>query len=442
VLAGLVLLALQLARACTGVVDETRARTCRSIVPAVEAQGAAIRILRTGRGATSDTIRVDYEASRDGMTRQRRLDCRFGPDPAQPDRDILTGVRTWRGEITGASLYFLRRFYLDSRENPPDDPGMIPARPADLPQIPRPLAFLAQVVLSALPGAAILALTASAYAMIHGLIGRVVFGFGELAALGGIATVIAMLAMGGVSGAGLAAGLVAAVAVGFAHGLAGGRTIVGPLSRRGRLSTLVGSVGLMIALSEYLRLAQGSTLRFVQPVLAHPVPVAAGGDFIVTLTPMGLLAFGLALVAGAALAAMMRLSAFGRAWRATADDPHAAALCGVDSRRILSVSTGIAGGLAGLAGFVATAHYGAFGFSDGLPLGLKALVAAVLGGVGSIPAAFAGGIVLGLSEALWSAYLPLGTRDVAIYGLIAAFLALRPQGLFAGEEVSRGTDRG
>jgi branched-chain amino acid transport system permease protein len=198
----------------------------------------------------------------------------------------------------------------------------------------------------------------------------------------------------------------------------------------------------MIALSEYLRLAQGSTLRFMQPVLAHPVPVAAGGDFIVTLTPMGLAALGIALVAAAALAAAMRVTAFGRAWRACADDAHAAALFGIDSRRVLMHATGIAGALAGLAGFIATAYYGALGFSDGLPLGLKALVAAVLGGVGSVPAAFAGGIVLGLAEALWSAYLPAGTRDVAIYALIAAFLALRPQGLFGGEEEPCSSARG
>jgi len=74
-------------------------------------------------------------------------------------------------------------------------------------------------------------------------------------------------------------------------------------------------------------------------------------------------------------------------------------------------------------------YYGAVGYGATTALGLKALVAAILGGVGSIPGAFLGGLIIGALEALWSAYLPIDYRDVAIFVLLAVVLALRPGGL-------------
>ncbi len=76
-----------------------------------------------------------------------------------------------------------------------------------------------------------------------------------------------------------------------------------------------------------------------------------------------------------------------------------------------------------------TAYYGGVGYGDGLALGLKALVAAVLGGIGSVGGAFAAASLIGLAEALWSATMPIERRDIAVYALLSIVLALRPGGV-------------
>jgi branched-subunit amino acid ABC-type transport system permease component len=129
------------------------------------------------------------------------------------------------------------------------------------------------------------------------------------------------------------------------------------------------------------------------------------------------------------LLAVMRRTAFGRNWRAIADDPLAASLFGVDGRRVFAATFALAAALAGVAGFVMTAYYGGVGYGAGLVLGLKALVAAVLGGIGSVGGALLGGLAIGLAEALWSATMPIESRDIAVFVLLSVVLALRPGGL-------------
>jgi branched-subunit amino acid ABC-type transport system permease component len=126
----------------------------------------------------------------------------------------------------------------------------------------------------------------------------------------------------------------------------------------------------------------------------------------------------------------MRRTRFGRNWRAVADDPKAAALFGVSSRIVYNQTLALSCGLAGLAGTIITLYYGGIGFAGGTGLGIKALVGAIAGGIGSVPGAMLGGLLIGAIEALWSATLPIGNRDIVIYGLLAVLLALKPGGLF------------
>jgi branched-chain amino acid transport system permease protein len=125
---------------------------------------------------------------------------------------------------------------------------------------------------------------------------------------------------------------------------------------------------------------------------------------------------------------------FGRAWRAFADDPPTAALFGIDGQRLLALTFLLAGLLAGLAGWIVAAYYGNVSFSMGAMLGLKALVAAVIGGIGSVPGAFLGGICVALVEAGWSAYFDIAARDIVVFSLLIVVFVLRPGGLlgFAG----------
>ena len=137
---------------------------------------------------------------------------------------------------------------------------------------------------------------------------------------------------------------------------------------------------------------------------------------------------GLAATFG--LLVYMARSAFGRHWRAVADDPGCAALFGIDENRVHDRALVIACAMAGLAGMIMTVVYGGMGFAGGFQIGLKALCAAVLGGIGSVPGAALGGLALAAFEALWSATMPIELRDLVIYALLVVALVLRPGGFF------------
>jgi branched-chain amino acid transport system permease protein len=125
----------------------------------------------------------------------------------------------------------------------------------------------------------------------------------------------------------------------------------------------------------------------------------------------------------------MKATPFGRQWRAYADDPLAAEMFGIDPKAIFAKTFALASAMAGLSGFVMTVFYGSVGYGASTALGLKALIAAILGGIGSVPGAFLGGLLIGAFEALWSAMFPIDYRDIAVYSLLAVVLILRPGGI-------------
>ena len=228
--------------------------------------------------------------------------------------------------------------------------------------------------------------------------------------------------------------LLLALTSALSYGVAASRLVFAPLMRLTGQQVLIGTIALALVLQEVLRLTQGARLLWVRPLLNAPYAIARSGDFVVTVTPMAMAAVLLCLAAALALLVLMTSSRFGRAWRACADDPVAAALFGIDRNSVLLETFALASLLAGLAGYVVTVYYGTFGYAGGIVLGLKALLAAVAGGIGSVPGAFLGGILLGFGESLWSALFPIEFRDLAVFCLLVALLVLRPGGLFGLNE--------
>ena len=172
----------------------------------------------------------------------------------------------------------------------------------------------------------------------------------------------------------------------------------------------------------------------MSPELNQPFALARAGDFITVATPMAFLATGLALAAGLGLLIVFRYSRIGREWRAYADDPLAAELMGVSPAAIAARAFALSGALAGLAGAIMTASFGAVGYGLSATLTLKALAAAIVGGIGSLPGAFLGGLIVGAAETGWSALFPIDYRDIAVYALLTIFIALRPSGLLGARE--------
>ncbi len=428
---GFLLWSLSLLSACGIAIDAEQTRVCRSALPALNS-GAVITVERVREGPVARSLRIDYIAQYpDRPVLERFVICQFAAEGLSPNKAELTGLGTEEGPLSGASLYMLKRYYLDTPEGAAGDPGS--RLDADAIEIPMAAAYWLQQILVSLPRTAIYALLSVAFALVFGLSGRINLAFGELAAIGSAATIAGasvVLASGASAPVlGLAAGLVAALFAGAIHSAVGGYFTIGRITAESPQPSLIATVGLSLFLMEYLRLVQSPVTVWLPPIWSEAWPVARAQDFLVSFTPITTITAGIGLMAALSLLWLVQATGFGRAWRAYADDAKAAALMGVNGPRLLVQTLGLAGAMAGLSGMLIVAQYGGLGFAGGFQYGLKALIAAIIGGIGSIPGAMLGGFAVGLFETLWSAYLPIEIRDMALYVALVVFLIFRPGGL-------------
>jgi branched-chain amino acid transport system permease protein len=209
------------------------------------------------------------------------------------------------------------------------------------------------------------------------------------------------------------------------------RMVFRPLRGAARAVPLIAAIGLAVALQEWIRLSQGPRTRYVLVAERTTWPLVENPSFTVYVS-LGHVIVGLATLAiGLALWWLDRRTAFGRAQRAVAQDQGMARLLGIDVDRTIGRSFMLGGALAGLAGVFAAAQYGVVTFKTGALIGLKALTAALLGGIGSLPGAALGGMLVALSEAYTAAYISSEWREVAVFSLLILVLVFRPQGLLA-----------
>ena len=429
-----VLLAAAMLAGCSPALETDQARLCRMALPALMPEAARIAIVAQRPDADGRGLSVAFTARTPGEEpRDHLAACRFR-EPGRPNesRDLVSVTLDGRS-VSEARLYVLIRYWLATPEGRAADPAPLGDVSA-LPLVPHPLAYGLQMALDGLPLAAIYGLLAAAYSLIYGLIGRINFAFGEMAAAGGYAAAIAALAMVGWPPAPLlTVAFALAAAVAAAWGFAAARAVFIPLRHARGQQVLVATVGLALFLRELLRLAQGDR-SWMSPELNQPFALARGGDFVTVATPMAFLSSAVALAAGLGLVIVFRYSRIGREWRAYADDPLAAELMGVSPAAITARAFALSGALAGLAGATMTAAFGAVGYGLSATLTLKALAAAIVGGIGSLPGAFLGGLIVGAAETGWSALFPIDYRDIAVYALLTIFIALRPSGLLGQRE--------
>jgi branched-chain amino acid transport system permease protein len=160
-------------------------------------------------------------------------------------------------------------------------------------------------------------------------------------------------------------------------------------------------------------------------------------DYQVTLSHRQLLIWVVTALLLAVFWHVVSRTSLGRAQRACEQDQKMAALLGVDVDRTISITFVIGAALAAVAGTMFLMYYGVVNFADGFTPGVKAFTAAVLGGIGSLPGAVVGGLLIGLIETMWSAYFSIDYKDVAAFSILAITLIFLPQGLLGRPDVEK-----
>jgi branched-chain amino acid transport system permease protein len=229
--------------------------------------------------------------------------------------------------------------------------------------------------------------------------------------------------------------VIAAVALSAVYcsavGAAMERVAYRPLRRAHRLTPLISAIGVSILLQNVVMLTQGSSDK-VFPAFAGPPTTYTVSGAAITSLQLAIIGISAALMAGLHL--VIRHTRLGLAMRATAQDPKMASLVGVPIDRVITATFVIGSSLAAIAGVMVAMYYGVVNFFIGYVAGIKAFTAAVLGGIGNIPGAMVGGLVLGVAEGLGAGYISNEYKDVIAFVILILVLLVRPTGLM-GERV-------
>ena len=300
--------------------------------------------------------------------------------------------------------------------------------------------FIQQLVIGITLGS-IYGLIAIGYTMVYGIIGMINFAHGEIYMIGAFLSILAftMLGVTGVTWMPLALIMVLLVAIVFtsAYGWAVERIAYRPLRGSQRLAALISAIGMSLALQNYVLLTQGAGVKALQPIIRGGVILYATGNFTVILSYIQIFIILLTILLMAIFATLIARTALGRAQRACEQDRGMATLLGINVDRTISLTFVMGAMLAAVAGMLVTMYYGVIDFFMGFIAGLKAFTAAVLGGIGSLPGAMLGGMLLGLVEAFWAGYFSVEYKDVAAFGILVLVLIFLPTGLLGRPDIEK-----
>lgn len=298
---------------------------------------------------------------------------------------------------------------------------------------------LLQILVNGISTGAVYALFALGYTLVFSVLGVINFAHGAVFTIGAYLTYALIGGAVGAGGALAGAQLPVALPFWLALLLAGlgaaavsllvEATAFGPLRRRGGepLLFLISSLGAGVVLVNLLQILMGSESYSIPTATLAGLPAAfrLGGAQIRTVQVLLLAVAALLLVA---LTLWLEGSRSGRALKAVSEDPLTARLLGIDSDAMIRLAFAVSGFLAGVAGGLVGLSVSIAGPYFGIAYGLKGLGVLVLGGLGSVPGAVLGGLIVGLAEALVPAEFS-GTKDGVAFAFLFLMLLLRPQGL-------------
>ncbi|MEJ6654560.1 MAG: high-affinity branched-chain amino acid ABC transporter permease LivH [Pseudomonas sp.] len=301
--------------------------------------------------------------------------------------------------------------------------------------------YLLQQLLNGLTVGSTYALIAIGYTMVYGIIGMINFAHGEVYMIGSYIAfiVLAALALMGIESLPLLiiAALVVSMVVTSAYGYSIERVAYRPLRGGNRLIPLISAIGMSIFLQNLVRLAQGSRDIAMPNLVRGGIDIGPATGFHATLSYMQIIIFVVTLISMTLLTLFITRSRMGRACRACAEDLKMTNLLGINTNSIIALTFIIGAALAAVAGVLLGMYYGVINPHIGFMAGLKAFTAAVLGGIGSIPGAVLGGLLLGVAESMTSAYFSAEYKDVVAFSLLILILLFRPSGILGRPEVEK-----
>lgn len=289
--------------------------------------------------------------------------------------------------------------------------------------------YFFQLFFAGLTKGSIYALIALGYTMVYGIIQLINFAHGEIYMIGAF-TALIVAGVLSVFNLPVAAIFVIVTLVAILYSSAYGYTIekiaYKPLRNAPRLSALISAIGMSIFLQNYVLLAQTSDFLpfpslieefdFLQPY-SHILSSSGLVIIVSTFFAMILLSF------------YIKFTRMGKAMRATAQDKKMALLLGINVDKVISTTFVVGSALAALGGVLIANHIGQINFFIGFIAGIKAFTAAVLGGIGSVPGAVLGGLILGWTESFSTGYISSDYQDVFAFVLLVVILIFKPSGL-------------
>jgi branched-chain amino acid transport system permease protein len=303
------------------------------------------------------------------------------------------------------------------------------------------LAYALQQLINGISLGMIYGLIAVGYTMVYGIIGMINFAHGEVYMIGSYIAfmVIAAMTLMGLDYLPLMiiGAFVISMIVTSAYGFSIERVAYRPLRGGNRLIPLISAIGMSILLQNVVRLAQGSRDVAMPSLITGGWSFGPEDGFQASMSYMQLVIFAVTFITMTLLTLFISRSRTGRACRACAEDLKMTNLLGINTNAIIAMTFIIGASLAAVAGVLLSMYYGVINPYIGFMAGLKAFTAAVLGGIGSIPGAVLGGLLLGVTEAITAGYFSSEYKDVVAFSLLILILLFRPTGILGRPEVEK-----
>ena len=286
---------------------------------------------------------------------------------------------------------------------------------------------LIQTLISGLSLGSIYALIALGYTMVYGIAKMLNFAHGDIIMVGAYAVITAVFTMGLPPFIAILISIALCALLGIVIEFLAYR----PLRQAQPLAVLITAIGVSYLLQNLALLIYGSEQKAFPTIVALPT-VHIGGVYIDGITLATLVVTAVIMVA---LSLFINKTRMGTAMRAVSEDKEAAELMGISVNRTITVTFAIGSALAGVAAIFYGAAYTYIRPTTGAMPGIKAFTAAVFGGIGSIPGAMLGGILLGVIEQLSKTYISTLWADAIVFGVLVVVLVVKPTGLL-GKKIS------